>query len=544
MSTTNPDSPASSHTAALQKAPFSWKRYAATAAVIASCGLLGWLSYNVGLTTTNIAMIFLAAVAVVAARFGRGPAIAAAVLGVLVFDYFFVVPLFTFARSDTQYIVTLGVMLGIGILISELTARLQAQLRTSQQHERQMEELFLASQQQERRTAQLYRMTRQLSELAGTEYLIPRAGRQLIEAFAGEVVLSLSKADGELQIQFGAETALAGNAADISAAQWVAENRCTAGLGTDLLPNAMAIWIPLIGSQRLMGVMGVRPGDVRRLFDVEERRMLETCASLIALAIERDQSRLEVQQAQLRVQAEEFRNALLSSVSHDLRTPLAMIAVTAASLLDNSTDPNSAGSREMLQTMVDESHRLSRQVDNLLEMARLNSGTLVLNCEWQVLEELVGVVLARMRGELQKHTVQVNIARDFPLLWVAAELIEQVLVNLLENAARYTPPGTRIEITAHRQGDVAEICVADNGPGLSPGSETKIFNKFYRGSRIVADGQRGIGLGLPICQGIVHAHSGKIRTANRTAGGAEFIITLPCPPRSPQANLMVEESLA
>jgi two-component system, OmpR family, sensor histidine kinase KdpD len=510
------------------RAAGSWKHYLATAAVVAGCALLGWVSNAFGLTTTNIAMIFLAAVAVVAARFGRGPAIAAAVLGVLVFDYFFVVPLFTFARSDTQYLVTLSVMLGIGVLISELTARLQDQLRASQEHEQQTEQLFHASQRQERRTAQLYRMTRQLSELAGTEFLVPRSGRQLTEVFDAEVVLFLSNPGGELLLRFGNNTTVAGNPANLTGAQWVAQNRRTAGLGTDLMPDATALLIPMVGSQRTVGVLGIRPNDARRLLGSQDRRMLETCASLIALSIERDQSRLEVQQAQLRVQAEQFRNSLLSSVSHDLRTPLAMIAVTAASLLENSADSSSATSREMLQTVVTESHRLARQVDNLLEMARLNSGTQPLNCDWQVLEELVGVVLARIRSELQEYSVQVNIPADLPLLWVASELIEQVLVNLLENAVRYTPPGTRIEINARSSGSTIEIGVADNGPGLPPGCETKVFDKFYRGKKIVADGQRGIGLGLPICQGIVQAHGGKIVAINRPSGGAEFIISLSC----------------
>ncbi len=276
--------------------------------------------------------------------------------------------------------------------------------------------------------------------------------------------------------------------------------------------------------------------------------MLETCASLIALSIERDQSRLEVQQVQLRVQAEQFRNSLLSSVSHDLRTPLAMIAVAAASLLENKEEPSSANSREALQLVVNESHRVARQVDNLLEMARLDSGTLSLTCDWQVLEELIGVVLARLRNELQEYPVQVNIPDDLPLLWVAAELIEQVLANLLENAIRYTPPGTRLEINAHSDGHTIEISVADNGPGLLPGSEIKVFDKFYRGRKIVADGQRGIGLGLPICQGIIKAHGGDIRAVNRPTGGAEFMISLPCRQQSldttsNSSNLMTQTQL-
>jgi two-component system, OmpR family, sensor histidine kinase KdpD len=508
--------------------PVSWKNYAAGVAVVTAAVLLGWVSHSLGLATTNIAMIFLACVVITAVRFGRGPAITAAVLGALAFDFFFVAPIFAFERSDTQYLVTLFVMLAIGVVISELTARLQAQLRAAQAHERQTAELFHASQRQERRTAQLYRMTRQLSELAGTEFLVPRAGRQLTEIFDAEIVLFLANPDGELQLRFGLDTSIAANPVNLVGARWVAENHRPAGLGTEHHPESTALLIPLVGSQRTVGVFGARPHDAARCFNAEEHRMLETCASLIALSIERDLSRLEVQQVQLRVQAEQFRNSLLSSVSHDLRTPLAMIAVAAASLLENKEEPSSPTSREALQLVVSESHRVARQVDNLLEMARLDSGTLSLNCEWQVLEELIGVVLARLRSELQEYPVQVTTPDDLPLLWVAAELIEQVLVNLLENAVRYTPPGSRLEITAHSDGHTIEISVADNGPGLIPGSEAKVFDKFYRGRKIVADGQRGIGLGLPICQGIIKAHGGDIRAVNRPTGGAEFIISLPC----------------
>ena len=528
MSTTRPDLFAASGTSSTSPVKMNWKRYLATAIVVAGCALIGWASQVAGLATSNIAMIFLAAVAVVAARFGRGPAIAAAVLSTLIFDFFFVPPTFTFARSDTQYIITLGVMLGIGILISELTARLQSQLRASQQHQLQTEELFRSSQRQERRTAVLYRMAQQLSELAGTEFLVPRAGRQLMKLFDGEVLLYLSNSDGELQLRFGDES-LAHLPANVSAAQWVVRNRRLAGLSTEIVPEASCLFFPMASSQRIVGVLGVQPNDSGCLLDVEECRMLQTVASLIALSIERDETRVEAQQALIRVQAEKFRNSLLSSVSHDLRTPLAMIAVTAASLLENSSIHSPATSREMLETVVIESHRLARQVDNLLEMARLNSGTLTLHREWQVLEELVGVVLARISDELQNHTVHVDIPADLPLLWVAAELIEQVLTNLLENAVRYTPSGSRIEICARHLENSVEIFVADNGPGLTPGTELKVFDMFYRGNKIVADGQRGIGLGLPICKGLIQAHAGQIHAVNRPTGGAQFVISLPCP---------------
>jgi K+-sensing histidine kinase KdpD len=343
------------------------KNYLAAAAVVAACALVSWGSHALGLTEANVVMIFLTGVALVAARLGHGPATAAAILSVLVFDFFFVKPVFGFNPSDAQYFITLSVMLGIGILISELVAR-------------------------------------------------------------------------------------------------------------------------------------------------------------------RDQSQLEVQQAQVQVQAEQLRSALLSAVSHDLRTPLATIAATASSLVEDGTDTDWPEKVELLQTVVDESNRLSRQVDNLLDMARLNSGAIALDRDWHVLEELVGLALARLRRELSNRTVQVLIPEQSPLLFVAGDLVEQMLINLLENAVRYTPPGSRIEIAAMHSGDCVEIRVADSGPGLPPGSETKVFEKFFRGKTVVADGQRGVGLGLAICQAIARAHDGEITAANRAGGGAEFTIRLPCPP--------------
>jgi two-component system, OmpR family, sensor histidine kinase KdpD len=375
--------------------PPTYIAYLATLGVVGICSLLGWGTSALGLTSANVVMIFLAGVATAAACFGRGPSIAAAIASVVVFDFFFVHPRFSLLASDAQYFVVLAVMLGIGLLISELTARLQTQLRQARERERKT----------------------------------------------------------------------------------------------------------------------------------------------VELARERDQSLIEAHEAQMLVQSEQTRNSLLSAVSHDLRSPLAMIAVTASSLLEDTGDENRSAKREMLQTIVDESHWLSRQVDNLLDMARLDSGAVSLNCDWHVLEEMVGVSIARLRPELKGYDVRVSLPVDFPLLWVADSLFEQMLVNLLENAIRYTPLGSRIEIAARRCGNQAEITIADNGTGLPPGSEAKVFDKFFRGASVVDDGQRGIGLGLTICRGIARAHGGDIRAANRPEGGAEFTITIPCPMQSPQVNL-------
>ncbi len=537
-----------------------WWNYAATLAVVALCGLIGALMHAFGLSETNIVMVFLLGVAFVATRYGRGPAILSSVLSVLVFDFFFVPPRVSFAVSDTQYLLTFGVMLGIGLLISALTARLIAQLQSSQE--------------QERRTAALYRLTKQLSEVAGPEFLVNNAGQQLREIFDGEVVIYLResppltpdpsppKGRGEtfapagvdrsesLDLRFGGSTSIAQQSINGVVAHWVADHDQMAGLGTATLPNATALFVPLTGSQRTIGALGVRPKDPQQMLDPDQRRLLETCASLIALSLERDQSVLESHQAQLQVQTEQLRNSLLSSVSHDLRTPLAAIAGAGSSLLQSSLSDDSK--RELVHSIVDETHRMTRLVDNLLDMTRLQAGNIALNKQWHVLEEIVGSARARLRRELADHDVVVSLPHDFPLVQVDGLLLEQVFVNLLENADRYTPKGSVIEITARTLtapgavgSTITGVCiqVADSGPGLPPGTESRIFEKFFRGvSERTPDQRRGVGLGLAICRSILEAHGGKIEARNRSGRGAEFLLTLPC--REPAPQVALDEAAA
>ncbi len=490
------------------------REYFLTVGVVAVCVVLCWFSRWHELAEVNGVMLYLAGVAFIAYRFGHGPAIVGSVLSVLTYLFFFIPPIFGFKTADTQYLVVLAVILGIGLLISELTARLQSQLR--------------AAQQREHCTAQLYRMTLQLNEHVGRENLVAAAGHSIREIADSEVMIYLRGGDHSLELAYGQKSSFA-NEPDLELiTDWVVTNRRSAGAQTQMFAQSSIHFVPMIGSEHIVGVLAARRSDGTTALDSENRRMLATCANLVALSIERDRSRADAQKAQVQVHTEQLRNSLLSAVSHDLRTPLATIAVTASNLLREDAAPDAEQQREDLQVVVDESGRLARQVDNLLEMAQLNSGAVVVKRDWHVLEELVGVAVSRMRHELASRTVSVHIPEQFPLLWVADDLIVQMLINLLDNAVRYSPSSSSIEVAASCRPGSAEIRVADNGPGLPVGLEKTIFERFVRAPAPVADGRRGMGLGLAICRSIAELHGGSISAANRQGGGAEFVVVLPC----------------
>lgn len=490
--------------------------YAAAALVVAGCTALSGLLHLGRLREANFVMIYLAGVALTAAKFGHGPALAAIALSAISYNYFFVPPGFGFAKVEPQYFITLGVMVAIGLLISELTTRLQKELRESQR--------------QERRTALLYRMTREFGGATSASQLWSTAGAIAADAFDGEVVLYLRDDDGNLVLRSGDETALAAGPELDQAAKLSTRRARLIGRGTAELPMIEATLAPMTGSTGLIGVLAVRPRDAERFLDDEERQMLQACANLIALSLERERSTTQAHKAQAQVETEQLRNSLLTSISHDLRTPLSTIAVTTSALLEEPEQTISQR-RDVLETIVDETRQLGRQIDNLLDMGRLNAGGATVSGEWHVLEELVGVALARLRRELARHKVAIDLPGDLPLVWAAGDLVVQVLVNLLENAAQYTPPGSRIEIRARRRSLRMEVAIADNGPGLTPGSEAAVFGKFVRGPTTVADGRRGMGLGLAICRHIVLAHGGDIVAQNRPGGGAEFVMMLRCEER-------------
>lgn len=505
--------------------PIPWPRYLAASGAVAAATLLASGFGLLGLAEANVVMAYLAGVAGVAYRLGRGPAVWASVLSVLVFDVCFVPPFWSFSVNDTQYLFTFAVMLVIGLLVSTLTARLRTQLELG--HRR------------ERGTLALHLLGRQLSSLAGDVFLAGAVGQHLREMTGGDVTIYLDQtkagaAGTAPAIVFGQDTAIARHPVSGPAAHWVMTHDRIAGRGTDTLPNAVALFVPLTGSQSTLGAIAVRVEESARLLQPDQRQWLESCANQLALAVERDRMTVSAADARLQAEAEHMRSTLLSSVSHDLKTPLAAIAGASSTLLQ--LEPAGTGTRrELLDTIADEAVRLNRLLENILQIARLDSGAVTPNKQWNVLEDIIGSALRRTKPDLGGHRVEVRLPTEMSLLFVDGLLIEQVFTNLLENAARYTPAGSHVLVTAVVESRELVVTVADDGPGLQAGSEEAVFDRFYRGAT-GPDAGRGSGLGLAICRTITRLHGGGITAANRPGGGAAFTLRLPLaenPPRLP-----------
>jgi two-component system, OmpR family, sensor histidine kinase KdpD len=507
----------------------SWSAYGWGLLVVAVCTALDALMLPY-FAEANLIMIYLLGIVLVAARFGRGPAILASILSVAAFDFFFVQPLLTFAVSDVQYLVTFVVMLLVALVISTMAVRLRQQATSASQRER--------------RIASLYAMSREFAGSLGVKRLLRAAVHNIAETFESQVVILLPNAAGRLQPwgdvvgwwgeDVGERMVFAPDGHDQGVAQWVYDHGQLAGLGTDTLAGSKALYLPLIAGRGTVGVLGVKPAQPRRFVAPEQLHLLETFASQAALALERAALAHEAQRAQIQVETERLRNSLLSTVSHDLRTPLAAIAGALSTLREDGATLAPPMRTELIDTAYDESNRLNRLVGNLLEMTRIEAGAVQVRKEWQPLEEVIGAALTRLDRQLGERPLSTALPRDLPLVPLDSVLIEQVLVNLLENAIKYAPPGSSIDITATATPTGVTVAVADRGPGLPAGDEQRVFEKFYRVPS--ATGQGGVGLGLTICRGIVEAHGGRIWAENRAGGGTTFAFTLPLEGTPPQVR--------
>jgi two-component system, OmpR family, sensor histidine kinase KdpD len=497
-----------------------WSQYPKGLLVVVLCTAIAWLMFP-AFALANLIMVYLLGVVIVAMRCGRGPSIAAAIVSVATFNFFFVPPYLTFAVSGAEYLITLVVMLAVGLIISTLTGRLRQQAD--------------AARLREQRITALYTMSREFASTRDIKKVLHAAVQNINQTFDSQVVILLPNATGRLQPwgevagwwgeRVSERTIFAPDEHDQGVAQWVYDHGQPAGMGTDTLAGARALYLPLIASRRTIGVLGVRPSQARRLLAPEQLHLLETFINQAAVALERVALTAEAQRAQVQAETERMRSSLLSSVSHDLRTPLAVITGATSSLIEGAKILDPATRVELAQTAYDEAERLNRLLGNLLDMTKLESGALQVRKEWQPLEEVVGAALTRMDDRLRDHPVTAALPSEGRLVPLDSVLIEQVLINLLENAIKYTPPGSPIELSASESDDGVTVTVADRGAGISPGDERRIFDKFYRARS--GDGSGGVGLGLTICRGIVEAHGGRIWVENRAGGGAAFRFTLP-----------------
>ncbi len=490
----------------LESTAIQWQGYVAAAVVCVLIGVAATPLRSV-LELSNIVMLFLLAVVGIALRYGRGPAVLASFVGVALFDFFLVAPILSFAVSDMQYLITFVVMLVVGLVVGQLTAGLRTQAQ--------------AATERERRVRGLYQMSRELSAALQPEQVAEIGARFLSGEFAARSALLVADANDQLQLQAGATAQ-----PDRAVAQWAFDKGEAAGRSTNTLPSSDCLMLPLKAPMRLRGVLAVQPTHAT-LLSPEQRQLLDTCASLLAISLERIHY-IEVAQAStVQMESERLRNSLLSAISHDLRTPLAALVGLADTLVMNP--PLTPAQEEMAGAIRASALRMNALVTNLLDMARLESGAVQLRREWQPLEEVLGSALSASASALGHRPVDVQLAPDLPLLHLDAAMFERVLVNLLENAAKYTQPSAEIRIGAVLNGNKVRITIEDDGPGLPPGREEAVFEKFERGNKEAAT--PGVGLGLAICRAILEAHGGKIHGENRIehgrVAGARFVISLP-----------------
>jgi two-component system sensor histidine kinase KdpD len=490
--------------------PGAWRGYLGAVPVVGLATLVAWVM-QANFSLPNLTMVYLLGVTVAAVAFGRGPAIFASILSVLVFDVAFVPPRFQIAVANTEYLVTFAVMLVVAIVIGTLAARTREQAQ--------------AARARERRTAALYQMSRDLSVGRTVPQLVESAVARIHDVFGARAVVLRPGAHGRLAPVGEPGAMFADHDHELGVAQWAFDHAQPAGIGTDTLPASHALHLPLLASGRTLGVLSVQPSDAMRITGPDRLQMLQAFANQTAVALEREQFAEQAERARVDAEAERARNALLSSVSHDLRTPLAVITGAATGLRDAGEGMGGATRRELAETIADEARRLNRLVGNLLDMTRLESGALAIRREWHSVEEVIGGAIERVGRHAPGREIRFDCDPALPLVALDDVLFGQAITHLLENALQYAPAEMPVEVTATRAGDALRVEVADRGPGFAPGEEERVFEKFYRGTG--GAGRRGTGLGLAICRGIVEAHGGSASASRRPGGGAVIRLEVP-----------------
>ncbi len=478
-----------------------------SAGLVALVTLSGQFVHRI-IEPTNLVMVYLLVVVIAATRWGRGPSLLAAGLSVLAFDFFIVPPRLTLAVSDAQYLLTFVGLFGTGMVISTLAAREREQME--------------AAQRRETYTAALYALSRDLATTIDFNIIIAAAIKHISDLFNCEAAVFLPS--DEALIMAAHSPGYDDEPDSGPVARWVFQHGQTAGHGTDTLNAAQARYLPLKTAQGTLGVVSIRLVPDSVLLNPDQERLLQALLNQVALAIEATQLVQKARQTQLLRETEKLQTALLNSVSHNLRTPLVSITGALSSLRDDAGFLDEAAQRELLDTAWEEAERLNHLVGNLLNMTRLEAGAMRLGNSLCDVQDLVGVTLAQMTNRLRYRTVMVDVPGSLPPVSIDLVLVAQALVNLVDNAVKYSPPDEPIEIRAYETGPDVLIEVSDHGPGIPPSDLKHIFDKFYRVQRL--SDVTGSGLGLSISQGIVELHGGRIWAASREHG-ATFTIALP-----------------
>ncbi len=496
------------HLPRIARDPMAWGEAVLAVAVASACSYAAEQMFPVA----SLSVIYMTAVVVVASRRGLGPAMATAVLGFLAYNFLFTHPRYTFHVSRQGELLTLGLFLVASLITGNLAARLRARIDA---------QASIAD-----RTNKLYDFSRRVAAAASADDVIWASVSHVATTLRCESVLLRPLPAGELQVVGGFPPEDRLDIRDQSAAQFAWDKGEAAGRGSDTLPTARWFFLPLVAGERRLGVLGIAYGD-DRLVARTDRRLLDALVDQIALALERLRLTEELSETRLASETERLRTALLSSVSHDLRTPLVTIIGAAGSLADTPALP-AAARKDLAENIREEGERLDRYVQNLLDMTRIGHGALKLNLVPLEVGEVIGAARHRLRAPLRAHQVSTAVPESLPMLLADEVLLEQVLVNILDNAAKYAPAGSTITLAARAAGDRLELSITDSGPGIPPAEQARVFDMFYRVNE--GDRQRaGTGLGLAICKGLTEAMGGTIRaeTAAPDGTGTRIVLSLP-----------------
>jgi len=500
-------------------------RYAVSIVLVALVTLMG-IPLKHLLDPTNLVMVYLLAVVISAVYLGRGPAILASFASVLAFDFFFINPIFTFTVNDTQYLLTFIGLLAVGLIISSSAALLRDQVDIMRRKDRQSQSLL--------------DLSRELTAAISLEQVLEIAIRSSASFLNRESVILLPK-NGGLEVSL-ASPGFVVDENELAVAEWAYKHSRPAGHGTDTLPAASLRFVPLLtaNAKNPVGVLGVKPNSAEELLTNDQRMQLEGLANLTALALERAILAKTAAQSEMLQNTEKLQSALLNSISHELRTPLASITgvITSLSESEKAHQPSHkldpATRIELLDSAAGQAHQLNRLVENLLNMTRLEAGSVHLNLEPCDLQDLIGTVLQQFTTRLKDHPLQLEIPNDLPLVTCDAVLIAQVITNILDNACKYSKDGTPITLGVVSHSKTIEVFICDAGEGLEEEELEKVFAKFYRGAH--HKNTNGTGLGLSICKGIVEAHGGWIKASLNPDRGVTFRFSLPLNPKKEELD--------